>query len=331
MSVSIKDIAKAAGVSPSTVSRALRDHPRISQQTKEYICRLAVEMGYTPSAVARSLVTRRTMTIGLVLPSVSDPFLSQVVLGVEEVALDNGYRVFLCSFYNDPVQERSIVDAFLEHRVDGIVVTSSRLDTAYTALQEQLGIPIVLTNCREYAYSVSTDNLHGGRLAVDYLLQLGHTRIGYIATDPQKQANRSRLAGYRQALQERGIAFDPALVGVGDGRAEGGKRGMQQLLALNPPPTAVFCYNDMTAIGAAAALREAGLRVPDDVSLVGFDDIDWAAYSNPPLTTVRQPRRELGRRAMQMLLELLAGEESPTKVVLQGELVVRASCRPLWG
>jgi len=149
---------------------------------------------YTPSAVARSLVTRRTMTIGLVLPSVSDPFLSQVVLGVEEVALDNGYRVFLCSFYNDPVQERSIVEAFLEHRVDGIVVTSSRLDTAYTALQEQLGIPIVLTNCREYivltncreyTYSVSTDNLHGGRLAVDYLLQLGHTRIGYIATDPQ--------------------------------------------------------------------------------------------------------------------------------------------------
>ncbi len=288
-------------------------------------------MGYSPSAVARSLVTRRTLTIGLVLPSVSGPFLSQVVQGIEEVAWDHGYRVFLCSFYNDPIQERNVLQSFHEHRVDGIIVTSSQLAASYVVLQQQLGIPIVLTNCRQYIYSVSINNLHGGRLAVDYLLQLGHTRIGYIANRDREQANADRMTGYRQALQQRGIAFDPALIALGDGCLEGGKTGMRQLLALNAPPTAVFCYNDMTAIGAAAALREAGLRVPEDISLMGFDDIDWAAYFNPPLTTIRQPRRELGRRAMRMMLELLKGEHQPDKVILPGELIVRGSCRSLAG
>jgi DNA-binding LacI/PurR family transcriptional regulator len=329
MSVSIKDIAKAAGVSPSTVSRALSDHPRISIETKERIRRLATEMSYSPSAVARSLVTQRTSIIGLAVAWVSDPFLAQLVEGIEDAAQEHGYTVILSSFYGEPDREREVLSTFRERRVDGMIVKSSCLDTDYRSLFMQFGLPIVLINRPEYIYSVSTDNLHGGRLATEYLLDLGHSRIGYIAAEEGMRTNLDRLEAYKEALQGRGIAFDPALVAPGDGYVEGGKGAMSRLLALPSPPTAVFCYNDLTAIGAALAVREAGLQVPGDISLVGFDDIELAAYFHPPLTTVRQPAYELGRRAMEMVLALMANGQKTTSVMLMGELIVRQSCRPL--
>jgi len=289
MSVSIKDIAKAAGVSPSTVSRALSDHPRISLETKERIRRLAAEMGYSPSAVARSLVTQRTSIIGLAVAWVSDPFLARLVHGIEDTALEHGYTVILSSFYGAPEREKEVLSALRERRVDGIIVESSCIDAGHRPFLAQFGLPTVLINRPEYIYSVCTDNLHGGRLATDYLLDLGHSRIGYIAAERGRRTNLDRLEAYKKALQGRGIAFDPALVVLGDGYARGGKEAMSRLLALPSPPTAVFCYNDLTAIGAALAVREAGLQVPDDISLVGFDDIELAPYFHPPLTTVRQP------------------------------------------
>ncbi len=329
MSVSIKDIAKAAGVSPSTVSRALSDHPRISLGTKERIRHLATEMGYSPSAVARSLVTQRTSIIGMAVAWVSDPFLAQVVRGIEDTALEHGYSVILSSFYGEPDREKEVLSTFRERRVDGIIAESSCFDAYPRSLPSQFGLPIVLINRPEYVYSVSTDNLHGGRLATEYLLDLGHSRIGYIAAERGKRTNLDRLKAYREALQRRGVAFDPDLVVLGDGYAGGGKEAMKKLLALAWPPTAVFCYNDLTAIGAALAIREAGLQVPNDISLVGFDDIELAAYVYPPLTTVRQPAYELGHRAMEMVLALLADGQEATSVILKGELVVRQSCRPL--
>jgi DNA-binding LacI/PurR family transcriptional regulator len=327
MSVSIKDIAKVAGVSPSTVSRALSDHPRISLETKERIRRLATEMDYSPSAVARSLVTQRTSIIGLAVAWVSDPFLAQVVRGIEDTALEHGYTVILSSFYGEPDREKEVLSTFRERRVDGIIVESSCFDTYPRSLLSQFGLPIVLINRPEYIYSVSTDNLHGGRLATEYLLDLGHSRIGYIAAERGRRTNSDRLEAYKEALQRRGIAFDPDLVVHGDGYVRGGKETMSRLLALPSPPTAVFCYNDLTAIGAALAVREAGLRVPDDISLVGFDDIELAPYSHPPLTTVRQPVYELGHRAMEIVLALMADGQEATSVMLKGELVVRQSCR----
>jgi LacI family repressor for deo operon, udp, cdd, tsx, nupC, and nupG len=329
MSVSIKDIAKAAGVSPSTVSRALSDHPRISLETKERIRRLATEMSYSPSAVARSLVTQRTSIIGLAVAWVSDPFLAQLVRGIEDTALAHGYTVILSSFYGEPDREREVLSTFRERRVDGMIVKSSCFDTDHRSLRTQFGLPIVLINRPEYVYSVSTDNLHGGRLATEYLLDLGHSRIGYIAAEGGMRTNLDRLKAYKEALQRRGAAFDPNLVVLGDGYEEGGKEAMSRLLALPSPPTAVFCYNDLTAIGAALAVREASLQVPGDISLVGFDDIELAAYFHPPLTTFRQPAYELGRRAMEMVLALMADAQKMTSVILKGELVVRQSCRPL--
>jgi DNA-binding LacI/PurR family transcriptional regulator len=329
MSVSIKDIAKVAGVSPSTVSRALSDHPRISLETKERIRRLATEMGYSPSAVARSLVTQRTSIIGLAMAWVSDPLLAQVVRGIEDTALEHGYTVILSSFYGEPDREKEVLSTFRERRVDGIIIKSSCLDTYPHSLLSQFGLPIVLINRPEYIYSVSTNNLHGGRLATEYLLDLGHSRIGYIAAEIGRRTNLDRLKAYKEALQERGIAFDPTLVAMGDGYARGGKEAMCRLLTLPSPPTAVFCYNDLTAIGAALAVREAGLQVPGDISLVGFDDIELTTYCHPPLTTVRQPAYKLGHRAMKMVLALMVDGQEATSVMLEGELVVRQSCRPL--
>lgn len=329
MAISIKDIAEKAGVSPSTVSRALSDHPRISPQTKSRIRCLAAEMGYSPNVIGRSLAARRTFSIGLVLRHVSDPFPAQIVRGIEDMAVANGYHVFLSSSYGDPERERDVIEIFRERRVDGMIVTSPSLGLRYTSLMDEFNIPIVLINCPEYPYSVSTDNLHGGRLATEHLLQLGHTRIGYVEQGGARRTNLDRLEGYKQALQSWGTHFDPLLVATGDGSIEGGKKGMEQLLALSSPPTAVFCYNDMTAIGAIAAIRAWGMHVPEDISLVGFDDIELAAYLNPPLTTIRQPRYELGRRAMEMLLALLAGDDEVTSIVLQGELIVRESHQPL--
>ena len=329
MSVSIKDIAKVAGVSPSTVSRALSDHPRISLETKERIRRLATEMGYSPSAVARSLVTQRTSIIGLAMAWVSDPLLAQVVRGIEDTALEHGYTVILSSFYGEPDREKEVLSTFRERRVDGIIIKSSCLDTYPHSLLSQFGLPIVLINRPEYIYSVSTNNLHGGRLATEYLLDLGHSRIGYIAAEIGRRTNLDRLKAYKEALQGRGIAFDPTLVAMGDGYARGGKEAMCRLLTLPSPPTAVFCYNDLTAIGAALAVREAGLQVPDDISLVGFDDIELTTYCHPPLTTVRQPAYKLGHRAMKMVLALMVDGQKATSVMLEGELVARRSCRQL--
>ena len=184
MTVSIKDIAKAAGVSPSTVSRALSDHPRISLETKERIRRLAAEMGYSPSAVARSLVTQRTSIIGMAVAWVSDPFLAQLVRGIEDTALEQGYTVVLSSFYGEPDREKEVLSTFRERRVDGIIAESSCFDAYPHSLLSLFDLPIVLINRPEYIYSVSTDNLHGGRLATDYLLDLGHSRIG---TSPPKE------------------------------------------------------------------------------------------------------------------------------------------------
>jgi len=329
MSVSIKDIAKVAGVSPSTVSRALSDHPRISLETKERIRRLATEMGYSPSAVARSLVTQRTSIIGLAMAWVSDPLLAQVVRGIEDTALEHGYTVILSSFYGGPDREKEVLSTFRERRVDGIIIKSSCFDTYPHSLLSQFGLPIVLINRPEYIYSVSTNNLHGGRLATEYLLDLGHSRIGYIAAEIGRRTNLDRLKAYNEALQGRGIAFDPTLVAMGDGYARGGKEAMCRLLTLPSPPTAVFCYNDLTAIGAALAVREAGLQVPDDISLVGFDDIELTTYCHPPLTTVRQPAYKLGHRAMKMVLALMVDGQKATSVMLEGELVARRSCRQL--
>jgi len=303
----------------------------LSPQTIERIRRIALEKGYTASAVARSLVTQRTRTVGVVVTTIADPFVAEVVGGIEETANDHGYSVLLANSNAQPQREMKVVQALAEHRVDGIVVTSSRVGALYTPMLSSLRIPIVLINNQhpgEFVHSVMIDNLTASREVVEHLIRLGHRRIGYIGDRFGYQSDTERFAGYREALDCAGVPFMPELVAHGDGRPEGGLAAMESLMAWDEPPTAVFCYNDMSALGALRAIRAAGWRVPEDISVAGFDDLFVAEYSEPPLTTVRQPRRQMGRMAMDTLLRLMAGAEVEELVRVPGELVVRASTAP---
>ncbi|MCD6554320.1 MAG: LacI family transcriptional regulator [Chloroflexi bacterium] len=331
MAISIKDIARAAGVSHSTVSRALADSPLVKKETKQRICRLAQEMGYSPSAIARGLVTKRTQTIGLVVTTIADPFVAEIVRGVEETALDCGYNILLCNSNAQPQRELAAVSTLREKRVDGIIVSASRVGDLYLPLLVETGVPIVLVNNEHsgrYVYSVVTDDESGGRLATEYLLDLGHTRIGYISGPEVHRSNINRLRGYRQAFQGRGLTPDPQWITSGDGGARGGEEGMARLLSLPAPPSAVFCYNDMTAIGALLTAHRLGWKVPDQVSVIGYDDIYFAAYTNPALTTVEQRKYDMGSLAMQMMLDLLGGASSVENILLPARLIVRESCAP---
>ena len=329
--VSIKDIAKNADVSHSTVSRALHNSPLIALETRQRIQRIAREMGYTPSAIARSLVTRRTHTIGLVVTTISDPFISEVVRGVEETALNNDYSVILCNCNAESERELASVRALQEKRVDAIIVTASRVGSLYVPRLEKLNIPIVLINNQQagrYLHSVSTDNFVGGRLAGEYLLSLGHRRIAYLGIVPDAYASVERLEGCRAVLQEHGLDIHDDWLLSANGRADGGQAGVARLLRCATRPTAIFCYNDVTAIGALQALKAAGLRVPGDISLIGYDDIAFTVFIDPPLTTIAQPKYTLGQRAMELTLALLNGQEEAGDIVLVPHLIERASCAP---
>jgi LacI family transcriptional regulator len=334
MTVSIKDIAKAADVSHSTVSRALSDSPLISVETKERIQRLAQEMGYSPDAQARSLVMGRTQTIGVVVTTIIDPFITEIVQAVESTAHDHGYSVILASSNSRRRREIAAVEMLRSKRVDAVIVTSSRVGALYQAHLDQLGAPVVLINSRSeqrgpYTFSVEVDNQHGACLATEHLILRGHGRIAYIAGAANHSDDVERLVGYRQALDEAGIAFDSDLVVRGTGRADGGEGAIPEIMDMGDRPTAAFCYNDMTAIGLLRAARSAGIRVPDDLAVVGFDDIPFAAYVSPSLTTIAQPKPEMGRQAVEMALALAGAEASDlsvtTNVVLRGRLVVRES------
>ena len=334
MDVSIKDIAKVAQVSHSTVSRALHDSPLISQETKARVQHIAQQMGYSPNEVARSLVTKRTQTLGLVVTTIADPFIAEVVQGIEEHALDAGYSVILCQSQSDPDRELAAVEILREKRVDAIIVTASRLGSLYLPLLESLSIPVVLINNQQdgrYVYSVSTDNLRGGRLAAEYLLGLGHIRLGHVGGPEWSAQSSQRLEGARQALEAQGLRLDSAHIASGDGRYRGGQEAMKKLLRQPNVPTAFVCYNDLTAVGAMGAARQAGLQVPDDLSIIGYDDIAQATYVVPALTTIRQRMSEMGDRAAGMALRLLDGEQAVEDILVPVELVERESCAPSRG
>lgn len=328
MTVSIYDIAKEANVSPSTVSRALQDHPRIGAKTKARIHTLAKEMGYIPSAVAQSLITNKTWTIGVVITSVEDPVVAEIVDGIEQVAQEAGYSVFLSNSRNDPKREVAVVETFHRRRVDAVIIVSSRIGNTYTSLQNQYSVPIVLAEPQEYGdynhHFVSMDNTGGAILVVEHLIALGHRRIGYIGAIDRPISNSERLSGYKTALTQADIPALPELVSLPEtyGDYERGRIGLTDMLAAEV--TAVFCYNDRTALGLLKECQQQDILVPHQLSVVGFDDIETVTYFCPALTTIRQPRFQMGQLAMQMTLNLI-DEQTVQDQVLPCELVVRQS------
>lgn len=330
---SIKDIARLAQVSHSTVSRALRGSQQVSATTAARIREIAEDTGYRASAAARSLVVGQSKTIGVVVTSIADPFVAEVVSGIEDLAENHGYSVFLANSNADPEREVRVVRSFEERRVDGIIVTSSRVGALYVPMMERMRVPVVLLNNQhpsQFVHSVLIDNVAASLEATRHLIGLGHSRIAYLGDRFGHHSDTERCAGYRRALEEAGLKFDTELVALGDGKPKGGEQAMAQLLALPRRPTAVFCYNDMSALGAIHQIRAHGLKVPRDLSVVGFDDLYFCQYLAPPLTTVRQPLRQMGRMAMETLLHIFDGPYSTHNLRVEGQLIVRESTdRPL--
>ncbi|WP_193195347.1 LacI family DNA-binding transcriptional regulator [Nostoc sp. MG11] len=335
--VSIEDIARRAGVSHSTVSRALRDNPLISPKVREEIKQLAREMSYVPNAIAQSLLSSRTNTIGVVVTSIADPFFAEVVEGIEQVARPAGLSVVLSTSHRDLEQEIAAIDNFHRRRVDGILVADSRISKQHTKQLIQIAVPTVLINSQaedqlEMFHSVAIDDRLGAKLAVEHLVSLGHTSIGYLGVGDRSRSNQQRLEGYRIALAEAGLPQIDDWVAINDEdniRTSDVGTGQKMLSKLfTAEVTGIFCYNDMVTVGALLACQELGISVPRDLSLVGFDGIALSRFVTPPLTTVSQPMLEIGCSAMQMLLDLVQGK-SVENLVLSPFLVTRGSSTAL--
>jgi len=336
--VSIEDIARAAGVSHSTVSRALRDSSLISVEVRARIQELAREMGYTPNAIAQSLQTQQTSTIGLVVTSIADPFWGDVMKGVEEVARAAGFSVFLSASHNDPDQEMAIIETFHRRRVDGILIAASRITSNNNKRLNSFRVPTVLINSQAESEAtllnwVSVDDSKGAHLAVEHLLRLGHRSIGYLGTSNRPRSNRHRLLGYQSTLEVNNVPYQDEWVVISPGTeasheedVAAGQTSLPRLL--DAEVTAIFCYNDMIATGVLIACRERGIAVPEELSVIGFDDIKMASYVTPPLTTIHQPKVELGRLAAQVMLDLLHNRPGQN-YVLPPTLIERASTAPL--
>ncbi|MCX7707803.1 MAG: LacI family transcriptional regulator [Anaerolineae bacterium] len=328
------DIAVAAGVAPSTVSRALQDHPRISPERRAQIKALAEQMGYRPNQVARSLVTGRSHTLGVVVTEVTDPFVAEVMRGAELASREAGYTLLFASSDRDPARELEAIRLLLAREVEGVIVISGRAGAHYSELRSsgQLGAawPLILLNNQQAGagiYSVRMDNRAGAIAALSYLKALGHRRIAFVAGPERGRSSRERLESYRQGLAANGLGSAAELVVSGAGLLEDGPRALAALMALAERPTAVLCYNDLAALGLLGAAARAGLHVPADLSVVGYDNIPLSAFSVPPLTTVDQPKERMGRLAVEMCLAALDGRPAQD-VVLRGELVIRESAAP---
>jgi LacI family transcriptional regulator len=329
----IYDVARLAGVSTATVSRALNGTGQVAEAKRAAIDAAVEQLGYRPNTIARSLVTRSTQTIALLLPEITNPFYADLVTGIQQLTLERDYTMLLCTTGFDADQEERYLRLLRAKHVDGALVDGLVLPPERIARFVEDGFPIVCldrdVNSRVVPL-VQVDNRMGARLATEHLLALGHTRIAHIMGAPLR-ISEERLLGYQGALTRAGIAPDSSLVALGNFTETGGHDAMEELLAAaGADLTAVFAANDLSAIGAVNAIVASGRSVPGDVSVVGFDDLRLARYTSPPLTTVRQPASEIARRSTELLLGMVEGRR-PGKLhhLFPPELVVRGSTAPV--
>jgi LacI family transcriptional regulator, repressor for deo operon, udp, cdd, tsx, nupC, and nupG len=321
----IRQVAAAAKVSVATVSRALENPKVVAPATLNRVQAVIRELGYTPNAQAQMLRTSKTRLVIALVPDIANPFFSEVIRGIEQVAHANRYSVLLGDTQNNPVREQAYADMVTSRQADGLISLVPRLPKEF----DRKRIPLV--NACEYVPEadvdkVYVDNTAGARAAVDHLLSLGHRAIAFISGPKHSAICVDRQRGYEQALRHAKVRVNRELLAVGDFSVESGMTATQAFLSRKHSFTAVFCANDEMAIGAMQALRGHGLRVPRDVSIIGFDDIRFARYTDPPLTTVAQPKTALGQQAMTALLEKLDSPNRPARAfILHTELVVRAS------
>jgi LacI family transcriptional regulator, repressor for deo operon, udp, cdd, tsx, nupC, and nupG len=322
----IRDVASELGMSVATVSRALSQPELLRPETRERVLAVVAKLGYRPNVLARSLRRGQTHAIVLVVPKLS-PFFLEIFAGAEEAAQTAGLAVLLGNSDGKPEREEAYFDQVMSGRADGIILLTGLLPPAYADGKRAIP-PMVAVLERLPGYDapvVRIDHRAASAEVTRHLIDLGHRRIAHIAGSKAAGSSEHRLAGYKDALSSAGIPFDEALVVQGSFSMQSGADAMEQLLALNEPPTGVFAGNDEMAFGAVKVARAHGLSVPEDLSMVGFDDQTTAAFYNPPLTTIHTPCREIGRRATQELVEQIAGREVTPEIVLPTKLVVRDS------
>ncbi len=327
----IRDVAAAAGVSYQTVSRVINERPDVADATRRRVLAVIEQLSYQPSAVARGLASHKTRTLGLITQDFSDYFFTQVIVGAEAEARRHGYHFILGSTERDPDDEPEYLRLLTEREVDGILFArpSTEGDPQHVRWLIERNTPLVTTSYSipgEQLMVVDVDNVDGGRQAAECLIEAGHTQIGMITGPVGWKSAHDRGYGCSMALQAAGLACDPARIEHGDWSYESGYWAMRRLLEREARLTALFAHNDRMAIGAMRALREAGMDIPDDVALVGYDDIPPASYSYPPLTTVHQPMQEVGKLAVQLLLHMIEDPDiERVETLLKPYLVRRAT------
>jgi LacI family transcriptional regulator len=330
--LTIRDVAAAAGVSYQTVSRVINNKPDVAAETRRRVQRVIEELGYQPSAVARGLASRQTHTLGLITEDFSDYFFTQVIVGAEAEARRQNYYFILSSTERNPDDEPEYLRLLTEREVDGILFArpSTERDSQHVRALIRQGVPLVTTAYivpGEQLMVVDIDNVDGGLQATNCLIGAGHRHIGMITGPMNWKSAQDRAKGYRLALEGAGIAHDESCVAHGHWSYESGYTAMQHLLAQCPQITALFSENDCMAIGAMRAVREAGRRIPDDMAIVGYDDIPPASYCYPPLTTVHQPMQEVGRLATRLLVQMIQDPDMERReTLLKPQLVRRATC-----
>jgi DNA-binding LacI/PurR family transcriptional regulator len=329
---SITDVAQRANVSIATVSRVLNNNDRVKPRLRQRVLQAMEELQYEPSGIARNMRNQSKKAIGLVIADIQNPFFTDLVRAIEESAYALQYTVLLGNSGDQPARERLYLDILAKERLSGLIVIP--LGDEAEAYRFKRSVPLVFVDRTVpgvQADAVVLDNVRGGYEATKHLLELGHRRIGVIAAPPSFSVGNERCEGYRQALQEYGIPANAELIRSGESPKEkGGYIAAQELLSLEPPPTAVFAVNNVRTLGMLQAVQECGRQIPQDISVIGFDDSPWLSLLTPPLTTVRQPIYEMGVEATRLLMQRIAGgEDSPTVVsVVQPKLVVRSSTGP---
>ncbi len=336
--VTLREVAALAGVHPATASRALNPETRllVREDTARRVLEAAQSLGYHPNPVARSLRTRRSHTIGVLIPDLNNPLFPPIVRGIEDRLAAAGYVALIGNTDGDDERERMVFERMRSRHVDGFVLASVHLSSQLLAEEVRGGLPVVLMNrlAEDHSLpSVSVDNERGMRMAVDHLATLGHRRIAHIAGPQDLSTGLSRHRGFVSAMEAHSLVADPELLVVAKAfTIEEGLRCGRLLLERGRDLTAIAAGNDMLAVGCYGALEEAGLRCPENISVVGFNDMPFIDRLRPPLTTIRFPHYQVGAEAAQLLLERIAGEPGPVKVLyLAPELVVRGSTAPAGG
>ncbi len=329
----MRDVAERAGVSITTVSHVINETRLVSDELRGRVLAAMQELGYQPNLLARGLRRGETHTIGMIVPDSANPFFAEVARGFEDASFEQGYSVILCNSDGDLDKELLYTNVLAEKQVDGILFVAAGVSTGHIRALQERRMPVVVVDREISDVSVDevlTDNARGGWLATCHLVELGHRRIGCITGPSDVTPSAERVTGYRQALREAGIPVDEALVVKGDFQYESGFQAARQLLSTDDSLTAIFACNDLMAIGATRAALELGQQVPAGLSVVGFDDVRLASFANPPLTTIAQPKYEMGVVAATMLLERMRDlDMPPRRRVLDASLLIRQSTTPV--